>query len=644
MMIKKTILLFFLICSLCFGQSNSNKFDIAINTINEIDLEDKDFKESFDDLIYTALNKFTQQANQFSWSKSFNLTRPEDVPEILQIQQNAEMLEDCTEDQCDLVFGQIVQADYIVSRRISDFPGGYRVVLDFKSISTGLSLGSANTIIRTQGADKIEIYKNVEKELLNLIIDMFNSAFKSEPRIPKTSFMGQDIGVLDGPTIRPVVAQTKHGKNLTIPLTAVDQSNLLNKPRKFIFFLVEPPKFGTAFIDGNNLFFTPEDNWTGDVVLKYYAQVIRDGKPSLNSKFEKITISVVNDAPRARNGSQSVKENGRKVFNLSASDSDGDKLTYRITQNPTKGTLSINNAGRATYIPFDGIEGSDRFSFIVNDGLVDSNIATISIDIDPIRTPPTADGFTVSTLHDQNKSFFLRGFDSDGDNISYKLAKSPTNGRITIENNKVTYSPNEGFYGRDEIFYFVEDEYGLTSTRAKVVINVTNNKPIGFDYTLSTNMGQSIDVELKGEDNDKIDVVKLAYILEKSPSFGTFKRDRNSRNIYRYTPNNNFTGPDQIAYRIYDGAQYSDVHVITINVKGANVSPSTKTQTPKPTRTIIEEPIRVDTKSDDSGGGPNLTMILGVLLLVVLLAAGGGGGGAGGGSSTGGVDIGITIP
>ena len=129
------LLFSFFLFLLFYSQLKKNKFDIAINTINEINLEDRDFKESFDDLIYTALNKFTQQANQFSWSKSFNLTRPEDVPDILQIQQNAEMLEDCTEDQCDLVFGQIVQADYIVSRRISDFPGGYRVVLDFKSIS-----------------------------------------------------------------------------------------------------------------------------------------------------------------------------------------------------------------------------------------------------------------------------------------------------------------------------------------------------------------------------------------------------------------------------------------------------------------------------------------------------------------------------
>ncbi len=638
-MTKKITLLILLLFSFIFSQSDSNKFDIAINTINKIDIKDKDFENAFDDLIYTALNKFTQQANQYSWSKSFNLTRPEDVPEILQIQQNAEMLEDCTEDQCDLVFGQIVQADYIVTRRISDFAGGYRVFLDFKSISTGLSLGSENAVIRTQGTDKIEVYENVEKELLNLIIDMFNVAFKSEPRIPKSSFMGQDIGVQDGPTIRPIFKQTKHGEELKISLTAVDQNNILNQPRKFIFTLVDQPKYGTAFIDGNTLIFNPEENFTGDVNFRYYAQVVRNGKPSINSKFEKITITVVNNPPRARNGSQSVKENGRKVFSLSASDADGDELTYRITSQPTKGSLSINRSGRATYIPFDEKEGSDSFSFTVNDGLVDSNIATISIDIDPIRTPPTADEFTVSTLHDQNKSFFLRGVDSDGDNISYKLAKLPSNGKIALENNRVTYRPDDGFYGQDEIFYYVEDEYGLTSSRAKVTINVTNNRPKGVDYSLSINMNQSIKVELKGEDRDKLDVVKLAYILEKSPSYGTFKRDRNSRNIYRYTPNNDFTGPDQIAYRIYDGAQYSDVHVITINVKGQNIT-SSRTQTPKQTRTPTLSQPKTESKKDD--GGSNMTLILVLLLVVVLAAAGGGGGG--GSDPTGGVDIGITIP
>ena len=116
---------------------------------------------------------------------------------------------------------------------------------------------------------------------------------------------------------------------------------MLNQPRKFIFTLVDQPKYGTAYIDGNTLIFTPEENFTGDVSFRYYAQVIRNGKPSINSKFEKITITVVNNPPRARSGSQSVKENGRKVFNLSASDADGDELTYRIITQPTKGSLLL---------------------------------------------------------------------------------------------------------------------------------------------------------------------------------------------------------------------------------------------------------------------------------------------------------------
>ena len=55
----------------------------------------------------------------------------------------------------------------------------------------------------------------------------------------------------------------------------------------------------------------------------------------------------------------------------------------------------------------------------------------------------------------------------------------------------MTYRPNDGFYGQDEIFYYVEDEYGLTSSRAKIIINVTNNRPNGVDYILSTNMNKA---------------------------------------------------------------------------------------------------------------------------------------------------------
>jgi hypothetical protein len=646
-MINKIIISFVLLISIVFSQNNSNDFDIAVNTLNKITLNDKDFEDSFDDLIYDALNQFTQLSNQFSWSKKFNLTRPEDVADILKLQKTAEVLEDCSEDECGIIFGQLVQADYVISRKVNDFAtdAGYRVFLDFKSIESNLSLGSKNAIIRIKGNDKIEIYENIEKELLNVFIDMFNSAFKSEPRIPKSSFLSQDIGVLDGPIIQSFAVSTKHGSKINIPLAAVDTNNVLNQPREYIYDIIKQPRYGSAIIDNNILIYTPEENWTGDVVIRYNAVVIRDGKRSLNSNPAQIKISVINEPPKAKSSTQSVQEDGRKVFNLSASDADGDQLTYREASKPTKGTISLNKlTGRVEYIPFKGKEGQDNFTFLVNDGLIDSNIATIIIDIDPIKNPPTADRFSVTTLHDKTISFYLRGFDADGDNITYVLAKKPNNGIVAIENNKVTYVPDEGFYGRDELYYYVRDdsEASLTSSRAKIVINVTNNKPQGSDYNVFTNMDQSVKVELRGDDRDKSDIVKLAYILEKNPSFGTFKRDRNSRNMYTYKPSNGFTGPDQLAYRIYDGAQYSDVHVITINVKGQNVVSNTRTQTPKQTKKPPQRTVIDSSKKDNDEGGISMGLILGVLLLVVLAAAGGGGGG--GSDPTGGVDIGITIP
>ena len=248
-------------------------------------------------------------------------------------------------------------------------------------------------------------------------------------------------------------------------------------------------------------------------------------------------------------------------------------------------------------------------------------------------------------MHGKNISFFLRGYDVDGDNITYKIKKSPDFGNYSIKNNKVTYFPNKDSFGvKDVLTYYVEDETGDTSSLAKVTINITNNRPTGVDETYSMKKAEeSLKVELKGYDEDRSDAVELSYIVERNPSFGTFKRVRNSRNVFEYTPNDDFEGPDQLAYVIYDGVQYSEVNIITINVIGENVVMS-KTQSPKQKDRNTQNTSTTNKKtSNKDDGGSNMTLIL-VLLLVVILAAAGGGGGGGSSDPTGGVDIGITIP
>jgi hypothetical protein len=93
-----------------------------------------------------------------------------------------------------------------------------------------------------------------------------------------------------------------------------------------------------------------------------------------------------NRAPVAQNGTASTQRDTPVNIALVATDPDGDALTYRVVTPPAQGTLSGAGANR-TYTPNAGYTGGDSFSFVANDGQVDSNVATISITIAPPGTP-----------------------------------------------------------------------------------------------------------------------------------------------------------------------------------------------------------------------------------------------------------------
>jgi hypothetical protein len=93
-----------------------------------------------------------------------------------------------------------------------------------------------------------------------------------------------------------------------------------------------------------------------------------------------------NQPPVANDQSVSTNQDTPVPVTLTASDQDGNALTYSVVTGPQHGTLS-GTAPNLTYTPAAGYSGPDSLTFKANDGTVDSNIATVSITVVP--TVPT---------------------------------------------------------------------------------------------------------------------------------------------------------------------------------------------------------------------------------------------------------------
>jgi hypothetical protein len=92
--------------------------------------------------------------------------------------------------------------------------------------------------------------------------------------------------------------------------------------------------------------------------------------------------------PVAPDQDVTANEDTAKDFALQASDADGDELTYTLVQAPAHGALS-GTAPNLTYTPHTNYNGSDSFTYKVNDGALDSTTATVSITIDSVNDAPT---------------------------------------------------------------------------------------------------------------------------------------------------------------------------------------------------------------------------------------------------------------
>ncbi len=209
-----------------------------------------------------------------------------------------------------------------------------------------------------------------------------------------------------------------------------------------------------------------------------------------------------NAVPVASSSSVSTPEDQPKAITLSGTDADGDPLTYSIVSNPINGTLS-GTPPNVTYRPNTNFNGSDSFTFRVNDGQTNSATASVSITVTAVNDAPTLNTLTDVTVAEDsgNRTVNLGGIGSGAANESQALsvtASSSNTGLIphpTVSytsastTGSIIFRPATNASGSATITVTVSDGQSQNATISRtfvVTVSGSNDAPVISDITDKT--------------------------------------------------------------------------------------------------------------------------------------------------------------
>ena len=325
----------------------------------------------------------------------------------------------------------------------------------------------------------------------------------------------------------------------------------LNATGAKTYNIVKKPEHGTLTYNktSGKFVYCSNKNFVGTDSFTYN---VNNGKT--NSNTATVTINLTNQAPITKNVNLNITHNTDYSGTLKATDADNDKLTYKIASNTTHGTLISNSNGTYTYTPNINFVGTDSFTYVANDGITNSNPATVTINLN--NTSPVVQDTNFTVIHGKTYMGMLNACDNDCDNLTYRILYKPGHGTLNLNSDGTyNYTANETYKGSDIFTYVVND--GIVDSNTVIVrINVTNTRPVANNVTVSPSQNE----KLSGSDTDG-DV--LTYIITSQPQKGTLTYDKIT-NTYTYTPNYNFDGSDSFSYLVNDGFENSENATVKI--------------------------------------------------------------------------------
>jgi MYXO-CTERM domain-containing protein len=327
------------------------------------------------------------------------------------------------------------------------------------------------------------------------------------------------------------------------------------------------PSHGSTSVSGGSITYDPNQNYSGDDQLIYR---VEDGNGGSDTATVSITVRPVQDPPVASNASARTPEEQSTQIAISASDPDGDSLTYSVAQPPSNGSVS-NSGATFTYTPANNFNGSDQFVVRVADGNGNSDTATVSITVQPVNDAPVASDDSYALDEDTQKTLDAVANDSDvdGDSLTVDaVTAGPSNGSTSIRGGAVVYIPDSNYNGSDQFTYRVSDGNGGTDTATvSITVRPVNDPPTLSDRSIETDEDQSTTLQVSGSD---VDGDSLSYGIAQSPTNGSAST---SGSTITYDPATDYNGSDRFVVEATDGNGGRATATVSVTVTPVNDAP-----------------------------------------------------------------------
>jgi hypothetical protein len=348
--------------------------------------------------------------------------------------------------------------------------------------------------------------------------------------------------------------------------------------------------------------YTPTLNYNGPDSFTF---TVNDGTVDSTPATVTLTVTPVNDAPVANGQTLTTPEDTALPITLTATDVDSASLTFATGALPAHGSLGTVGApvctpsgggssctATVTYTPVANYNGPDSFTFVANDGTVNSAVATVTLTVSAVNDAPTASAQTVAVSKNTAKVITLSGADIDSASLTFAAGTAAhgtlsgitgtsctPSGSGTNCTASVTYTPNTNYTGPDS-FTFTTNDGTLTSPAATVTITVANDPPVATGQSQTTPEDTPLTITLTGSDPNGD---TLSFAIGTAPTNGSLGAitplTATSASVI-YTPGPNYNGPDNFTFTVNDGTTTSAAATVTLTITAVNDAPTAIGQTP----------------------------------------------------------------